>query len=131
MPAKALREGTTALDRLGDIDDNALENGIRLLLGKHCESTQQRQPGIDERGQLAGENHQYPWLDGLPLEERNIDCDFLASCGFSGSGSLCDLGFGPLSLLGDAFWKVACLPQLRDRVGLGFRINDARRFLSA
>ena len=52
---QALGEGAAAFDGHGQFADNALEGGVPLLLFQHAQAAQQRQAGIHQRRQLAGE----------------------------------------------------------------------------
>ena len=55
---QGLGEGGAALDVLGECRNGGAQHGMRLLFLKHGEAAQEGQAGIDERGELARENHQ-------------------------------------------------------------------------
>ena len=63
MLAQAFRECRTSLNRIGDIVDRCLENGIGFLLTQNVEPSKKRESGIDQGGQLTGKDHQNLWLN--------------------------------------------------------------------
>ena len=80
MLGQGLGEGAAAFDGEGQFADDVLEGGVLLLFFQHAQAAQQRQAGIHQRGQLAGEGGQDLGFDlaaqagDLDLELRSPPC---------------------------------------------------------
>ena len=127
VPGEALGECASALDGFGQIDDDALEDRVRLLFGENRQPPEERKAGVDQRRELPREDHERSRLDRLFLQEGNLDFDLLLGRRLF-RGRL-GFGFWPLAFFRDAFGKIPGLSQLPDGVVLGLCFDYSRGFL--
>ena len=117
---QALRKGGTTLHGIRERVDGPAENLIGFLFAQHGQATQQRQAGIDQRGQLTREDHEDLGFDsstrlapGLPLA-TGPGCRL-----FPGRAEL------PFSFL-DHLGRIKPLgPQLSHRFGIGSGLHGS------
>ena len=89
----------------------------RLLFAKNGEPAEQRQTGVDQRRELAGENHQHLPLHRLPLEEDDaLSLLPVARPGFRARFARLVFAARALVLPRRPGREIACLPQLADRL---------------
>ena len=133
MLRESFGKGAAALHGIRQFVDRAFEHRIALLFREDAQTAEQRQPGIDQSGELAGENHKHLRLHRFPLEENDVP-----AAGFS-FGARCS-GFLPSAFRRDcagcSFFvnvgrKIARLAQLADRLVGRRGFDQARGFLPA
>ena len=78
-------EGAAAFNGNGQFAQNVFQRDVAFLFFQHAQSAQQRQTGIHQRGQLAGEGRQHLRLHP-PAETGDLDADVHGAALFAGFG---------------------------------------------
>ena len=135
MLGQTFGEGAAALHGVAEFGNRRLQDGIALLFFQHRQTAQERQSRVDQRSQLAGEDHENLLLDllvggvGHLLNRRSLGSRF----GDRSSRRLLG-GFrrgAAFSLFVDTGRKLARLTKLADRVVSRSCFDEADGLLSA